>query len=426
MKSIGFQNKLDLSQALGVALSRAAFGLVVQYVLVYCRNIKRGFGCEQQFSLVNQRNFKHDPVKPAGVTAPALHQFPAHPASWYLFCRSDQLSKPLSKRLLGQQLVAFRTKSGAVSVISANCSHMGADLGCGKVVGESIQCPFHNWKYGTDGVCNHIPGANSIPAFARQTSYPIVERHGYVFFFNGPEALFPLPFFEGANPDDFSAGKIFSYVSDCNWFTNAAHGFDTQHFDAVHDRKLVAPPQIDCPHPFARRNRYRAEVLGRTKLDRLLKTFAGRAVEISITNWGGTFVAITGDFDRAHSRFIIVTQPLDGERTLCEGIVFAPRIKNSLLRALAEPLVLTVRRFFTYGYLKDESSRLLGTCYNPATVIPHDRDMIDFFNWIINLPQKLEAKGSSTMQNVAQSDLLLESSFAPKTPVFATKRNEDH
>ena len=133
--------------------------------------------------------------------------------------------------------------------------------------------------------------------------------------------------------------------------------------------------------------RYRAEVLGRTRLDKLLKITAGRTVEISITNWGGTFVLITGDFDHAHSRFIIATQPLDDGKTLCEGMVFTPRMKNPLARALCEPLTLAVRRFFTHGYLKDEAKRLLGTRYNPATMIPPDRDIIDFFNWVVALPQ---------------------------------------
>jgi nitrite reductase/ring-hydroxylating ferredoxin subunit len=307
------------------------------------------------------------------------------------------LEKPHSRRILGRQLVAFRTFSGKIAVMAAHCSHMGADLGCGTVTGESIQCPFHNWKYGADGVCNHIPGTNNIPGFARQVSYPAVERHGYVFFFNGPEPLFPLPFFFDQNPEEFSAGKIFSYVSDCNWFVNAAHGYDTQHFDAVHDRKLLAPPQIDCPHPFARRNRYRAEVLGRTMLDKFLKLFAGQHVEITITNWGGTFVTITGNFDRAHSRFIIATQPMDGGRTLCEGIVFAPRAKNALARALLEPLALAMRRFFTHGYLRDEAERLLATRYDPDTMIPHDRDMIDFFNWVVALPQSMCSSSSESM-----------------------------
>ncbi|HUS34528.1 MAG TPA: Rieske 2Fe-2S domain-containing protein [Verrucomicrobiae bacterium] len=338
----------------------------------------------------------------ASLTAPPASAFPEYPASWYLFGRASDLGDgPVSKRMLGRQLVAFRTASGKCSVLAASCSHMGADLSCGKVIGESIQCPFHNWKYAANGVCNHIPGGERIPSFARQASYAAVERHGYLFLFNGPKALFPLPFFFDEEAENYVAGKIFSYVSDCNWYVNAAHGYDTQHFDAVHDRRLLAAPQIDCPAPFARRNRYRAEVLGRTRMDKWLRATAGKKVEITITNWGGTLVLITGDFDRAHSRFIIATRQLDDGKTLCEGIVFAPRAKNALGRAILQPIDLALRRFFTHGYLKDEASRLLGTRYSPGTMIEHDRDMIEYFNWVAGLPQSEE---EMTMEFEANGD----------------------
>ena len=154
----------------------------------------------------------------------------------FILCRSADLSRPVSKRILGRRLVAFRAASGKASVMDAHCSHMGADLGCGTVTGESIQCPFHQLEpWNRRRLSTYCSGTRaSLPAFARQTAYPVEIRHGYVFFFNGERALFPLPFFFGAEPEKFSAGKVFSYVSDCNWFTNAAHGFDTQHFDAVH------------------------------------------------------------------------------------------------------------------------------------------------------------------------------------------------
>jgi hypothetical protein len=168
---------------------------------------------------------------------------------------------------------------------------------------------------------------------------------------------------------------------------NAAHAFDTQHFAAVHDRELLAPPEVDCPAPFARRNRYRARVLGRTTLDRVLQAGAGRTVEISITTWGGTFVLVTGAFDRVQSRFIIATTPLEDGATLCEGLVFAPRGRSAVARKLFDPVSLWVRRLFTYGYLADETRRLRGTQYRPHSLGPPDRDMIEFFQWVVALPQ---------------------------------------
>ena len=312
------------------------------------------------------------------IPAPPIDSFPQWPASWYLFGANSELDRgPLSKLMLGRQMVAFRGANGQLTVMDSKCSHMGADLGCGRVEDNTLVCPYHGWRYGSDGSCVHTPGSETPPRFARQRTYPVVERHGYFFFFNGQEALFPLPFFIGESAEDYVAGRAFSYIADCSWFVNSAHAFDRQHFDTVHDRRLLAPPEIDCPGPFARRNRYRAEVLGRTALDRVLRAVAGPTVEISLTVWGGTFVCVTGDFKRAHSRFLMITRPLENGHTLCEGIVLSPRPGN--------PIVLGLRRFFTHGYLKDEASRIRGTRYDPTRFIEPDADMVDYFNWLVSL-----------------------------------------
>ncbi len=235
----------------------------------------------------------HAKCSTGSARPPAAEDFAAYPASWYLFCASGQLKdKPFSQRILGRQLVAYRKASGQVAVI-------------------------HNWRYGADGVCTSIPHAAQIPAFARLRTYPVVERHGSVFFFNGREPLFPLPFILGADPADFVAGKTFRYVADCNWFMNSAHAFDTQHFAAVHDRRLLAPPSIDCPAPFARRNSYQAEVIGQTIFDRILRVVAGRTVNITLTIWGGNMAVITAAFDRVRSGFLMDMRPLENGQTLC-------------------------------------------------------------------------------------------------------------
>jgi nitrite reductase/ring-hydroxylating ferredoxin subunit len=320
------------------------------------------------------------------VRPPVAEAFPAYPASWYLFCESSQLkSKPFSQRILGRQLVAYRAASGQVTIMDARCAHLGADLGCGTVVGETLQCPFHNWRYGANGVCSSIPHAAEIPSFARLRTYPVAERHGSVFFFNGPEPLFPLPFILGADPADFVAGKTFRYIADCNWYMNSAHAFDTQHFAAVHDRRLLAPPSMDCPAPFARRNSYHAEVIGQTIFDRILRVVAGRTVNITLTIWGGNMAVITAGFKRVRSGFLMAMQPLENGQTLCQGIIYARRTRN-LLRAFT-PLNLSIRRLFTFGYLADEARRLRGTRYNPASLGPNDKDMIEYFQWAASLPQ---------------------------------------
>jgi hypothetical protein len=226
--------------------------------------------------------------------------------------------------------------------------------------------------------------AGSLTQRGRLRTYPVVERHGYVYFFNGPEPLFPLPFFWDEDPDEFVAGRIFRYVADCNWYMNASHAFDVQHFASVHDRELIEPPEIDYPAPFSRRIDYRARVVGQHLLDRLLRRFAGKTVRITISVCGGTIMPVTGDFGGVHSRFIVAAQPLENGQTLCEGICFARRTGIGVL----DRINLAIRRVFTHGYLAAETRELRGTCYRPHSLGPNDQELIDYFRWVADLPQR--------------------------------------
>jgi phenylpropionate dioxygenase-like ring-hydroxylating dioxygenase large terminal subunit len=328
---------------------------------------------------------------------PDIGEFPSPAATWYLFGRSSELKRlPSSKTIAQRRLVAYRTEAGDVVVLDAHCAHLGADLGRGTVVGDAIQCPFHHWRYGRNGrrLCtpeNGTPqnGAQNgqAPHAASLRSYPVIERHGYVFFFFGPRALFPLPFFSGCDPEDFVASRPFRFEMDCPWYMLASNGFDTQHFHAVHDRKLTSVPRVDCPHAFARRMRFDAEVAGSSIFDRLLKRFVGREVTISITSWAGPYVLVEGEFARAHSRLLVASQPLDGDHTLSEVIVFTKRSRNRLKAALADGISLRVRRRFTQAFMEYDIKKLAGVRYQPEGLTPEDREMAEFLRWLTTLPR---------------------------------------
>lgn len=329
-----------------------------------------------------------NPTSLTTTTAPPAEAFPRYPASWYLFCASSQLRKtPLSKHMLGRHLVAYRTEGGIAVILDGRCSHLGAELAKGKVVGECIRCPFHEWEYAPDGRCVNIPHSRDIPDFAKQQSYPTVERHGLIFFFNGPEPFFPLPFFFDESADDFVAGAPTTFVANSTWYMVAAHGYDLQHFETVHGRRLTTPLRVDCPVPFARRSRYTAEVVGNKYYDRVLRRFAGDKVSISITTWGGTIVVITGDFRYARSTFMIALHPVEEERTRCDVIVFVKHSRTIVGRVLCDPIRLWLRRLLTRGYLVDEVHCLGSPRYAPNRLIDVDRDMIEYFDWMARLPQ---------------------------------------
>jgi 3-ketosteroid 9alpha-monooxygenase subunit A len=125
-----------------------------------------------------------------------------YPRGWFMVADAEKVThKPSSVRFFGNDMVVYRGASGNVVMLDAYCPHMGTHLGKNTtayavaqgqhVVGDSIQCPYHGWRFGPDGKCNHIPYFSTIPPAARVKAYPVIERYNGVFFWNDPEGGTP-------------------------------------------------------------------------------------------------------------------------------------------------------------------------------------------------------------------------------------------
>lgn len=118
-------------------------------------------------------------------------------AAWYVAMPSGKLrSRPLAVELFGEQLVAWRDGSGRPSVMPRFCPHQGASLAIGAVVDGELRCPFHHWRFDSDGACVAVPGVRRIPPTARVRAYPTAEKYGLVWVWYGtPEPLYDVPDF---------------------------------------------------------------------------------------------------------------------------------------------------------------------------------------------------------------------------------------
>jgi phenylpropionate dioxygenase-like ring-hydroxylating dioxygenase large terminal subunit len=114
--------------------------------------------------------------------------------SWYAVCKSDDLPRGavIGRPFLDGRVVAYRGIDGVAQVLSAYCPHIGADLGLGTVVGNSLRCAFHHWEYGRDGRCERTGIGDPAPPTACLFNFPTVERFGVVWAFNGETPLFEL------------------------------------------------------------------------------------------------------------------------------------------------------------------------------------------------------------------------------------------
>ncbi len=119
---------------------------------------------------------------------------PPIPNGWFQIATVDEVGpgevKPL--RYFGRELVIWRSEAGELSVLDAFCPHLGAHLGHGgKVRGDSLECPFHAWQFGTDGRCTAVPYAKHVPRKASVPKWHIKELAGLVMCWHHAEGEAP-------------------------------------------------------------------------------------------------------------------------------------------------------------------------------------------------------------------------------------------
>jgi nitrite reductase/ring-hydroxylating ferredoxin subunit/putative sterol carrier protein len=116
------------------------------------------------------------------------------PDGWFRVAYSDELKagevKPL--KVLGKDLVLFRTESGAAAVLDAFCPHLGAHLGYGgTVLGETLRCPFHHFRFDAKGQCVDVAGCDRVPPSAKASPWHVVEHNGTILAWFHPEGAPP-------------------------------------------------------------------------------------------------------------------------------------------------------------------------------------------------------------------------------------------
>ena len=313
-----------------------------------------------------------------GGPLPGPGAFPDYPPGWYAVGRPVGRT-PVGVDLGRSRLVAYRTADGTPVVLGGQCSHMGADLANGSVCGSAVRCPLHGWAYGPDGRCVDVPAGGVVPAFARQVAYPSAEIGGHLFFYNGPVAAYPLPFFDGVTPEQLRPARPFELVVDTPWYLVGANGFDVQHFAVAHDRTAVGLPVVDGPSPFARRITATFAVTGTSWRDRLTRRVAGPTVTMAVTSWGGTMVLVAATFRRTTSYGMVNVTPLDGRRSRVRVVVWVPR------RRPFDRVDARVRRSFVRAFLLPDVTAAAGTRWSPGTLVDADRTFASYLAWLAGI-----------------------------------------
>ena len=109
--------------------------------------------------------------------------------TWYVACTPDEIDeKPLGRKICGESIVFYRGAQGQVAALDDFCPHRGAPLSLGTVLEGKLVCGYHGLEMGCDGKTIAMPGQR-VRGFPAIRSYPVVERHGFVWVWTGDAAL---------------------------------------------------------------------------------------------------------------------------------------------------------------------------------------------------------------------------------------------
>ncbi|MFN8845570.1 MAG: Rieske 2Fe-2S domain-containing protein [Bdellovibrionales bacterium] len=108
---------------------------------------------------------------------------------WYGCALSSDL--PLGKMkslvLAGEPVVLARQTNGQVFALRNICPHRGIPFSFGRVVKDQIECPYHGWKFNSQGICTEIPSLcsdqNLDCSKIKVKNYPIKESHGIIWIY---------------------------------------------------------------------------------------------------------------------------------------------------------------------------------------------------------------------------------------------------
>lgn len=163
---------------------------------------------------------------------------------WNPVCLSVELTDvPKAIRILGENLVAFRDKSGRVGVLHRQCSHRGASLEYGMITERGLRCCYHGWLYDVDGTILETPcepPTSTVKDRLCHGAYPAFEKAGLVFAYMGPMDRKPeFPEFDCYTLPRTNKLVPFSNIYPCNWLQVAENIMDHMHAYVLHNNMVA-------------------------------------------------------------------------------------------------------------------------------------------------------------------------------------------
>jgi len=145
-------------------------------------------------------------------------------------------------RILGEDLVLFRTPNDEVGLLHDRCAHRGVSLCYGRVEERGIACAYHGWLYDIRGNCLATPAEPPESKFhltVKQKAYPVQKLAGLYWAYLGPQPVPEIPKYDvWARTDGWHWLRALPQL-DCNWLQAMENSVDTAHLHILHQELVT-------------------------------------------------------------------------------------------------------------------------------------------------------------------------------------------
>jgi len=316
---------------------------------------------------------------------------PNCPKSWHFVGNSDQFTNKKAKavKIYKQEYLVYRDTTGKLVAMKNACPHMGARLSDGKISGDNVVCPFHEWSFNSEGNNETVPFNNCKLRNVKAATYPIEERHGLVFVFNAKKALYPLPFFEGASEADFYCDRGTKIYQEVMWHVAPSNAFDVPHFKYVHHREPIKNSEISYPAPYACHIKHQYRVKGMNLGDRIIRALYGEVGNLTFTSFGGGLIFAKAQFGKMENFMAFYLQPTTDNKSISHLFTYKKKGKGGKLGELFHRFItMRLRSHFSRVFFQKEATELTQIDYQKSLFHHEDKNLVTYLNWMhtVNKP----------------------------------------
>lgn len=104
---------------------------------------------------------------------------------WYLAAWADEVTRaPMQRWIAGHPVCLYRLLDGTAVALEDRCPHRRFPLSLGRLDGDVLECNYHGYRLGPDGVCVGVAEQGDVPR-AAASRYRVVERFGGLWIWPG-------------------------------------------------------------------------------------------------------------------------------------------------------------------------------------------------------------------------------------------------